>query len=232
MNEIIGLEHLSKPFPVAARKLHVRLGVGRDYSNWIHERIERFAFVENVDYRVFAKSGENPQGGRPSTEHELTVPAAKMVAAIENTPEGRGVLAYLVKVEAAWNTPEMVLVRAQQAAQEIIERQKHLIAELEPDAAVARVIASAEGLKTISEIGKINGIGPRRIFELLALRKIIYRTRGVWLPYQQHIDAGRFVVREATYQDGDDARLTSQTYVTGKGEIWLAKQFFPVEVES
>jgi len=103
-----------------------------------------------------------------------------------------------------------------------------LVAELEPRAAAADRIACAGGLRTLTEIGKINGIGPRRIFEVLADRGIIFRSRGIWLPYQEHIEAGRFVVRETTYRDADDnEKLTSQTYVTGKGEVWLAKQLFP-----
>lgn len=106
-----------------------------------------------------------------------------------------------------------------------LEEKVHLLA---PAAAVADRIANAEGLKTISEIGKINGIGPRRMFPILSDLGIIYRSRGTWVPYQQWIDAGYFEVKEVTYQDGEEIdHLKTQTYVTGKGEVWLAKQFFP-----
>jgi phage antirepressor YoqD-like protein len=102
------------------------------------------------------------------------------------------------------------------------------VADLAPRAAVADRIADATGLRTLSEVGKINGIGPRRIFELLESRGIIFRGRSSWLPKQEHVDAGRFVVREKTYQDMyDEDHLATQLYVTGKGEVWLAKQFFP-----
>lgn len=112
-----------------------------------------------------------------------------------------------------------------------IETQRRAMADLAPRAAVADRIAGAAGLKTLSEVGKINGLGPRKIFELLEARKIIFRGRHGWLPYQEHIDAGRFVVRESTYPDlYEEDHLASQTYVTGKGEVWLAHQFFPAEV--
>lgn len=48
---------------VNARELHSFLKVGRDFSNWIKDRIAEYGFVEGVDYVVFTKFGENPQGG-------------------------------------------------------------------------------------------------------------------------------------------------------------------------
>lgn len=101
---------------------------------------------------------------------------------------------------------------------------------LRPLAAAAAVISDAAGLRLLSEVGKINGIGPAKIFELLASRGIIFRQRGDWVPKQEHIDAGYFLVRETTY-DGPDGKphLKKQTYVTGRGEVWLAKKLFAQE---
>jgi phage regulator Rha-like protein len=101
---------------------------------------------------------------------------------------------------------------------------------LRPLAAAATVISDAAGLRLLSEVGKINGIGPMKIFELLASRGIIFRQRGDWVPKQEHIDSGYFLVRETTY-DGPDGKphLKKQTYVTGRGEIWLAKKLFAKE---
>lgn len=33
-----------------ARDLHAFLGVGRDFSNWIKDRIEKYGFTEGVDF--------------------------------------------------------------------------------------------------------------------------------------------------------------------------------------
>ena len=219
----------NKPFPIDARELHGKLGVGRDFSTWIKDRIERFSFVELVDYQTISRSPIPGSGNRgSSTEYFFAIPAAKMIAAIENTEQGRAVLANLVKIETAWNTPEMALVRGLQAAQELIERKNREINELSGDAAAARVIACAEGLKTISEVGKINGIGPRKIFEVLHDSGILYRSGRSWVPYQRFIEAGYFVVKESTYEINGIDQLYSKTYVTGKGEVWMAKQLFGV----
>jgi len=104
------------------------------------------------------------------------------------------------------------------------------VQELQPMAQVAERIASAAGYRTISEVGKINGIGPRKLFDVLQVRGIIFRCRGEWVPYQDYIDCGYFVVREHTYEDSEGLpRLRKQVYVTGKGETWLAKRLFSEE---
>lgn len=127
----------------------------------------------------------------------------------------------------------LIVFHALEVLQEDLEAAREEIADLAPRAAVADRIADATGLRTLSEVGKINGLGPRKIFELLESKGIIYRGRQSWLPKQEHIDAGRFRVKERTFQDADEVdHLTSQLYVTGKGEVWLAKQFFPAEAMS
>nr|WP_206076013.1 antA/AntB antirepressor family protein [Marinitoga lauensis] len=35
---------------VNARELHEKLKVGRDFSTWIKQRIEKYGFVEGIDY--------------------------------------------------------------------------------------------------------------------------------------------------------------------------------------
>ena len=51
---------------VNARDLHAFLEVGRDFSNWIKNRIEVYGFAENVDY-VTAENLVRQNGGIKST---------------------------------------------------------------------------------------------------------------------------------------------------------------------
>lgn len=83
-------------FPVNARALHTYMQIGKDFSNWMKDRIKKFQFIEDVDYGVFAKSGENPQGGRPSIEYWLTGTTARMMAADVNSARGVEVIKFLV----------------------------------------------------------------------------------------------------------------------------------------
>lgn len=57
-NEFINIRVIQKEFNgekkrfVNARELHKWLNVGRDFSNWIKDRIEKYDFVENFDYFI------------------------------------------------------------------------------------------------------------------------------------------------------------------------------------
>lgn len=84
---------------VNARELHAFLKVGRDFSNWIKERIAEYGFHEGIDYGVFAKFGENPQGGRPQKEYALSLNMAKELAMVERNDEGRRARRYFIDCE-------------------------------------------------------------------------------------------------------------------------------------
>lgn len=56
MNELINIKVIQKDFNgekkrfVNARELYKWLGVGRDFSTWIKDRIDKYDFVEDLDY--------------------------------------------------------------------------------------------------------------------------------------------------------------------------------------
>lgn len=99
---------------VNARDLHAFLEVGRDFSNWIKARIERYGFVEGVDYvcspnrarkkteGVFAKTGENPLGGRTAIDYYVSLDMAKELSMVERTARGREARRYFIEVEKQW----------------------------------------------------------------------------------------------------------------------------------
>lgn len=82
-----------------ARDLHTFLEVGKDFSNWIKDRIQQHGFLENQDFIIFAKVGENPNGGRPSKEYHLTIEAAKHIAMAEHTEKGKEARDYFIECE-------------------------------------------------------------------------------------------------------------------------------------
>lgn len=85
---------------VNARELHSFLKVGRDFSNWIKDRIAEYGFVEGVDYVVFTKFGENPQGGRPQKEYAIRLDMGKELAMVERNDEGRRARRYFIDCAA------------------------------------------------------------------------------------------------------------------------------------
>jgi phage anti-repressor protein len=125
MNEVLNvIEHGGKQ-AVNARDLHAALEVGRDFSTWIKERVEKYGFVEGDDYEKFdhpdlgnqtgnlnfPKSGENQVekkwggkregAGRHQADYFLSLGMAKELAMVENNEKGRAGRLYLIKVKAA-----------------------------------------------------------------------------------------------------------------------------------
>ena len=84
---------------VDARSLWNSLGVGRDFTNWMKTRASEYGFEENIDLEVYAKSGENLQGGRPTQEYKLTLDAAKELAMVEKNDLGRQARRYFIDCE-------------------------------------------------------------------------------------------------------------------------------------
>ncbi|WP_252120398.1 antA/AntB antirepressor family protein [Symbiopectobacterium purcellii] len=84
---------------VNARDLHEFLKVGKDFSNWIKDRIKQYGFVENIDYVVFANSGENPNGGRPVKEYAISIDMAKELSMVERNEKGKEARQYFIQCE-------------------------------------------------------------------------------------------------------------------------------------
>ncbi len=83
-----------------ARDLHSALQVGRDFSNWIKDRIEQYGFIEGEDYspnlaRIPGRRGQ------PRIDYHLTLDMAKELAMIENNEIGRAVRRYFIQCEKA-----------------------------------------------------------------------------------------------------------------------------------
>lgn len=87
-----------------ARDLHKALGVGRDFSTWIKDRIQAYGFELGPDY-VTGTGLSSPDSGsskaRPQEllEYYLTLDMAKELAMLENNDIGRQVRRYFIQRE-------------------------------------------------------------------------------------------------------------------------------------
>ena len=81
---------------VSARELHTFVESKRQFADWIKNRIEKYGFVENVDYVTFSQFCEN--GGR-SIEYYITLDMAKQLAMVENNEKGMQVRKYFIECE-------------------------------------------------------------------------------------------------------------------------------------
>jgi len=96
---------------VNARELYQWLKVGRDFPNWIKDRIEKYDFVENIDYFTVANFGDGVKkradgllidektGQIIPKDYVLTIDMAKEIAMLENNEIGKKVRKYFIRTE-------------------------------------------------------------------------------------------------------------------------------------
>ena len=82
---------------VNAREIHDYLEVKTHLSTWIQRAIEKYDFVENIDFSIL-KSG-NPNGGISKIDYIVTLDMAKELAMLENNPKGKETRKYFIEFE-------------------------------------------------------------------------------------------------------------------------------------
>jgi len=111
---------------VSARGLHEALGVKTEFRKWFSIRVEEYEFVEGDDF--FEASTESTgEVGRPEKDYLLAVDRAKLLAASERNEKGRQITQYLLKIEKAWNTPELIDARYRQMFAERLQQEGYVI---------------------------------------------------------------------------------------------------------
>lgn len=124
MNELIKtFKQKDGSVAVDGRDLHDFLEVETPYRIWIQRMIE-YGFTENVDFigfeqkstkpiKSFTGKKVKPQGGRPQTNHALTLDMAKELSMIQRTPKGKRAREYFIHMEKQAQLPQSPAERLQ-----------------------------------------------------------------------------------------------------------------------
>lgn len=120
MNDLITVNYETKQPTVSGRELHEALAIETPYHKWFPRMCE-YGFSENED---FWTNLSESTGGRPSTNHQLTIPMAKEICMLQRNEKGKMFRQYFIKVEEAWNSPEMIMKRALEFANKRVEELK------------------------------------------------------------------------------------------------------------
>ncbi|GHU37077.1 oxidoreductase [Spirochaetia bacterium] len=238
---------------INARDIHEKLEVGRDFSNWIKNRIEKYGFEEGKDYYIYSPNlATDIQGGQNKKDYYLTIPTAKEIAMVQNNEAGRRIRLYLIKVEKDWNTPEMVMARAMQflnkkitdyeqihgTDQKQIETLQAQLDRVTPKAlAYDRILAPKDCFSIRETVNAMHcpGLGEKGLIDLLLAEKFLYRdhSTGKLRPYAQKKDQPE-QFRLVVCQDRNGHNYL-QCKVTREGIAYLLNRFgkdllFPEEV--
>ncbi|MBP1905303.1 anti-repressor protein [Paenibacillus turicensis] len=221
---------------VDGRELHKFLNVGKDFTTWIKDRIEKYGFTDGEEFSpVLVKTSDS---GRPRTEYILKLDTAKELAMVENNDQGRNARRYFIEVEKklkSITTPSYMIddpvQRAEKWIEEAKERQalqtkslmlEQRVAEYEPKISYLDQILESKGTVTITQIAKDYGMSGNALNKILHEERVQYKQNKQWLLYRNYHDKGytKSKTIDITRSNGDPD-VTMNTQWTQKGRIFI-----------
>ena len=232
MNELLKVNYANDRITLSARELHEFLEIETPFKKWFG-RMAEYGFSQEIDYReVMDKIVQNPKGGRPSTDYEITLDMAKEIAMIQRSDKGKEVRQYFLELERRWNSPEAVMNRALEYSRKQVKALMEENKELKPKALFADAVSASDESILIGQLAKLirqNGyeIGQNRLFEWMRENGYLIKSGSRRnQPTQRAMDMGLFEVKERTISNPDGStRITLTTKVTGKVQVYFVNKF-------
>lgn len=225
MNDLIKVNYDNADCPtVSGRELHEALEVKTAYKDWFPRMCE-YGFTEGEDYtRCSNLSSENQHGGQNKIDHAITIPMAKELCMLQRTEKGSFFRKYFIRVEEAWNSPEMVMKRALEIANRRVKDLQISVASLTVDNEIMRPkaeyfdeLVDRNLLTNIRDTAKELKVKQSEFVKFLIDKKYLYRDKsGKLLPYAKHSDSGLFELKE--FVNEKTGFSSTQTLVTPKGK--------------
>lgn len=232
MNELIKITIKNDAQVVSARDLYKELNVKTRFSLWVKQNFKHFR--KDIDFTsVVTTTLVNNGAERELQDYALTIEMAKHIAMMSGTDKGYEIRDYFIKVEQAWNSPEMVMKRALEIANKKVEKLKLENQEMQPKALFADSVAASHTTILIGELAKIlrgNGIniGANRLFQWMRDQGYLISRKGTDynMPTQRSMNLGLFKIKESTITHSNGSvSISKTTKVTGKGQQYFINKF-------
>ena len=232
MDELIRINYDSEHPTVNGRDLHDALQVKTAYKDWFPRMCE-YGFKEGTDFCSYLSESS---GGRPAVNHQLTIDMAKQLCMIQRTDIGRKFRQYFIQVEEAWNSPEAVMARALQFANQQLALLKHQnmeltdtiavqnqqILEMQPKVSYYDVVLNCKDLISTSAIAKDYGKSAIWMNRYLHEKGVQFKQGDIWLLYQKYAQKGYTSTKTHSYPGSDGETHTKvHTYWTQKGRLFI-----------
>lgn len=233
MKELIKIDYNSERPTVNGRDLHDALKIGTPYDKWFPRMCE-YGFYEGTDFSTFLSESS---GGRPATNHHMTIDMAKQLCMIQRTELGQRFRKYFIQIEEQWNSPEAVMARALQFANNkllVLEKenlkllntvalQSQQIDEMKPKASYYDVVLNCKDLVAISVIAKDYGWTANYMNQYLHNKGIQFKQgKKIWLLYKEYAQMGYTSTKTHTYSSSaGENHSRAHTYWTQKGRLFI-----------
>lgn len=182
---------------VSARDLHAFLRVGRDFSNWIKDRIQEYGFRDGADFITsIGLSSPNSASAkaRPQrvTEYHLSLGTAKELSMVERNDRGREARRYFIACEqrlrdelkrppadplVALSDPTILRALLLQSSDRLVNAEAKLAAIANAPPALS---PPEDRLYTVEEAAAHLGMSPAYLWDELV------RLEWVWKSYRRH----------------------------------------------
>lgn len=228
MNELIKISYENAERPtVSGRELHEALEVKTAYKDWFPRMCE-YGFTEGDDFNPLkneqVRTEGNRQVSRELTDHQLTIPMAKEICMLQRSEKGKQFRQYFIRVEEAWNSPEMIMKRALEIANEKVKALQVSVSQLtvdkqimQPKADYFDELVDRNLLTGIRETAKELKVKQNTFVNFLLDKKYLYRDKkGKLMPYAKPMENGLFEVKE--FSNEKTGFSSTQVFITPKGK--------------
>lgn len=193
---------------VNARDLHAFLEIGKDFSTWIKGNIEKYGFVEGLDFvKVPAKSSSPVLGSQEKIEYFLSIGMAKEIAMLTRNAKGKQARLYFIKCEEelkavrlavalpipaglpnfndaaeaaiAWGQTKKQLQASEKKNEELTKR----LQLAAPKEEAYDDLIDDKGTYTTTAIAKMFNMKRCELFTWFGSNKVAYQQGDKWLPY-------------------------------------------------
>lgn len=232
MNELFNVTTNGDKLTLSDRELYKELNIAGRFSRWF-EQMSEYGFEKNVDFTSVQNCTVVNNGAtRELQDYRITLDMAKEIAMLQRNEKGKEIRRKLIELEKAWNSPEKVMARALDIAHKTIANLQIENEEMKPKAIFADAVATSDTSILIGDLAKLikqNGtdIGQKRLFERMRNDGyLIKKGTSKNMPTQMAMEKGLFEVKERTISNPDGStRITRNTKVTGKGQIYFINKF-------
>lgn len=247
MDDLIKVNFAEEYPTVSARDLHMGLGIKTQFRTWF-PRMCAYGFREHADYERLYQKCSTTGGMQTMVDYQISIDMAKHICMIQRSEKGMLYRQYFLEMEKAWNSPEKVMARALQLANQQVkelsgqcgrlegqvQERNRQIARLRPKAVYLDRILHSRSLVLTTQIAKDYGMSAVRLNRLLHEWGIQYKRREQWVLYAPYQGQG-YTCSTAVEIRRRDGRLEVkyQTEWTQKGRVFLyqflkGKGYLPV----
>ena len=220
---------------VSGRDLHEFLEVGTQYTKWFERKVEKYGFIENIDFVTISQNRLTVQGNETTyKEHILKLSMAKELAMLENNEKGKQARMYFIRCEEEYKKQKQSMLPQTyiEALEKLLEsekekerlkleniQQKQQLIEYEPKVTYYDLVLKSTNLITITLIAKDYGKSGQWLNKFLNEQGIQYKQSGTWLLYQKYAQMG--YTKSETYIDEETGFSKLNTKWTQKGRLFI-----------